>query len=191
MVECREGHQFCRECLKRLFETALGDQKAVSRVHFQGVISSSDSTVHPQPVHCMDGSGCKALFSDREMEKVLVPRMANSYLALIQRKELEAAGIENLETCPSCEFAIVIENEEEKLFRCQHPECEMVSCRACKKPVRGWTNCAAIQLADSHIAPLQDHIPRTCAEASTADKLGKRHTVEEAMTEVRYETSVA
>ena len=92
----------------------------------------------------MDGSGCKALFSDHEMQKVLAPRIANSYLALIQRKELEAAGIENLETCPSCEFAIVIENEEEKLFTCQHPECEVVSCRACKKPVRGRINFAMV-----------------------------------------------
>ena len=88
-----------------------------------------------QPVHCMHESGCQAEFAERDVKKVLVPKVANSYLALVQRKELEAAGLENLETCPSCEFAIVIENDNEKLFTCQHPDCETVSCRGCKKPV--------------------------------------------------------
>jgi uncharacterized protein YqgV (UPF0045/DUF77 family) len=48
-----------------------------------------------------------------------------------------------------------------------------------------------IWLSNSHTASLQDHIPRTCAEASADDKLGKRHTVEEAMTEVKHGPSVA
>jgi hypothetical protein len=30
MIQCRDGHFFCRDCFKRLLETALGDQKAVS-----------------------------------------------------------------------------------------------------------------------------------------------------------------
>ena len=83
----------------------------------------------------MHESGCQAEFAERDVKKVLVPKVANSYLALVQRKELEAAGLENLETCPSCEFAIVIENDNEKLFTYQHPDCEAVSCRGCKKPV--------------------------------------------------------
>jgi TRIAD3 protein (E3 ubiquitin-protein ligase RNF216) len=134
MVRCREDHLFCRDCLKRLLETALGDQKAVSRAHDPPTWPDANRN-RLQPVHCMDGSGCKALFGEKEIQKVLTPKMANSYFALVQRKELEAAGIENLETCPFCEFAIVIENEQEKLFTCQHPACEVVSCRSCKKPV--------------------------------------------------------
>jgi len=40
MVQCREGHQFCRDCLKRLLETALGDQKAVSQDRAPDTVNS-------------------------------------------------------------------------------------------------------------------------------------------------------
>jgi TRIAD3 protein (E3 ubiquitin-protein ligase RNF216) len=83
----------------------------------------------------MDPSECKAMFRESELKKALTPKTLNSYLALVQRKELEAAGIKNLETCPYCEYAIVMENEHEKLFRCEHPECAVVSCRSCKRHV--------------------------------------------------------
>ena len=50
-------------------------------------------------------------------------------------KEIEDAGLEGLEECPFCDFKVVIDNEEEKLFRCQKEDCMAVSCRACKKLV--------------------------------------------------------
>lgn len=96
----------------------------------------------------MHESGCKAEFTERNVKKVLAPRIANSYFALVQRKELEAAGLENLESCPSCEFAIVIDNEHEKLFTCQHPECQIVSCRGCKKPVSSSVLVPTVLVAD-------------------------------------------
>lgn len=53
-----------------------------------------------------------------------------------QRKEVEAAGLEGLEECPFCEWGCVIENAEEKLFRCGNIDaCGVVSCRGCKKVV--------------------------------------------------------
>lgn len=57
------------------------------------------------------------------------------YHNILQRKELEAAGIQGLESCPACEYAVVIENENEKLFRCEMEDCGLVSCRACRREV--------------------------------------------------------
>lgn len=57
------------------------------------------------------------------------------YDRVVARKEVEAAEIDGLEECPFCEYKVVIENEAEKLFRCQAEACGAVSCRACKKPV--------------------------------------------------------
>lgn len=71
-----------------------------------------------------------------------------------QEKAIEQAGIEGLEvlclishivyltysfplqSCPFCSYSVVIENEQERLFRCESEECGIVSCRACKKEVR-------------------------------------------------------
>lgn len=64
-----------------------------------------------------------------------MPKLLELYERVSQRKELEAAGLENLEECPFCEYQVVIENEHEKLFRCEREECGAVSCRKCKKPV--------------------------------------------------------
>lgn len=138
----------------------------------------------------MHESGCRAEFTERDMKKVLTPKVTNSYFALVQRKELEAAGLENLETCPSCEFAIVIDNEHEKLFTCQHPNCQVVSCRACKKPVSSCIWPGTVDLY-SLCCSIQDHIPKTCAEAAAEDEhLNSRHTIEEAMTQVSVDGSI-
>lgn len=84
----------------------------------------------------MDQSGCTALFSQPELERFLTPKLLELYHRVKQRKDIEAAGLENLEECPFCDYKCVIENEMEKLFRCESEDCGAVSCRECKKPVR-------------------------------------------------------
>ena len=88
----------------------------------------------------MDGDGCPALFDDSELKRVLKPSLFELYEKLRSEKAIEAAELEGLETCPFCPYALVIENEHERLFRCGNEECMKVSCRQCKKP---------------------DHLPRT------------------------------
>lgn len=84
----------------------------------------------------MDQSGCKLAFPESELGRFLTPQLFTLYQRVKQRKEIEAAGLENLEECPFCEYKVVIENESEKLFRCENTDCGAVSCRECKKPVR-------------------------------------------------------
>lgn len=54
------------------------------------------------------------------------------------------AEIKHLETCPFCEFATIMPNQNDKIFRCFNPECFKDSCRFCKK---------------------LNHLPMTCEEA--------------------------
>ncbi len=86
-------------------------------------------------IKCMDQSSCQELFPQSELERFLSGRLMDLYLRIKQRKEIAAAGLSGLEECPFCEFKVVIENEHEKLFRCQNEECLSVSCRQCKKAV--------------------------------------------------------
>ncbi len=108
----------------------------------------------------MDTSGCQAVFSQRVLADVVGENTMSLYHRLRQMKDLELACIDGLESCPHCPFAIVIDNPEEKLFRCINPACLKVTCRKCKRA---------------------DHIPKRCEEVEEAFKLDKRHTIEEAM----------
>jgi len=83
----------------------------------------------------MDQSNCKEPFPDYELERVLSPKLLDLYYRTKQRKEIAAANIQGLEECPFCDFKYVIENPDEKLFRCQNDECQAISCRSCKRPV--------------------------------------------------------
>lgn len=121
MVQCAEGHLFCRECARRNAEEQIGNRKT--------------------DLVCMDQSSCAAVFPESEIARFLPEKTLALYHRIKQGKEIEKAGLEGLESCPFCDYACVIENEEEKLFRCQNDDCLAVSCRKCKK---------------------HDHLPRSC-----------------------------
>ncbi|KAI0742253.1 hypothetical protein C8Q80DRAFT_1108089 [Daedaleopsis nitida] len=142
MVQCPEAHLFCISCMMTYAETKLGE--------------------HDARIVCMDQSGCKLLFPESELRRFLTPKLLELYERVKQRKEIEAAGLEGLEECPFCEYKVVIENEQERLFRCENESCGAVTCRQCKK---------------------LDHLPKSCqAEVDDDKKLDVRHAIEEAMT---------
>ncbi|KLT39658.1 hypothetical protein CC85DRAFT_183013 [Cutaneotrichosporon oleaginosum] len=140
LVACPEGHMFCRTCVASLAENKLGE--------------------HQIDIICMDMSQCDAPFSDAVLAAVCGEQTMSLYHRLRQMKDLEMAAIDGLESCPHCPFAMVIDNPDEKLFRCHNPACSKVTCRNCKRP---------------------DHIPKRCEEMEQEFKLDKRHAVEEAM----------
>ncbi|KAF8911320.1 hypothetical protein CPB85DRAFT_1303537 [Mucidula mucida] len=114
MVQCPDAHLFCSDCVTQYAETQLGS--------------------HDSSILCMDQSGCKHPFPDSELHRLLSPKLWELYERVKQRKEIEAAGLEGLEECPFCEYKCVIENPEEKLFRCGNEDsCGAVTCRNCKK----------------------------------------------------------
>ncbi|KAH8112643.1 hypothetical protein DFH11DRAFT_1511497 [Phellopilus nigrolimitatus] len=141
MVQCPDAHLFCSSCMTSYVENLLGQ--------------------HDPNIKCMDQSGCKVPFSDTELARFLSPKLLNLYHRVKQTREIEAAGLDGLEECPFCEYKVVIENPEEKLFRCEREECSAVSCRSCKK---------------------LDHLPKSCKEAESDKGSDARHQIEEAMT---------
>lgn len=83
------------------------------------------------------GDGCTAHFGDSELRRVLPPKLLELYERVRQRRDVEAAGLDDMEECPFCDFKMIFEvdADTDKLFRCQNPECEQISCRKCKKIV--------------------------------------------------------
>ncbi|KAB5576401.1 ring finger protein [Coniochaeta sp. 2T2.1] len=143
MVHCNGDsiHWFCRGCARMNAETQIGMGK------FE--------------LNCMSMNSCAATFS-RDQQAIFIDK--NTAIAL-ERIEQEAAlrlaGIENLETCPFCPFAAEYPPvEEDKEFRCLRADCEIVSCRLCRK---------------------ETHIPKTCAEVAQEEGHSGRRLIEEAM----------
>ncbi|KAK0190321.1 hypothetical protein F5146DRAFT_1043758 [Armillaria mellea] len=142
MVQCPDAHLFCSDCVTAYASTQLG--------------------AHDVNILCMDQSGCKHPFPESELRRLLSPKLMELYERVKQRKEIEAAGLDGLEECPFCEYKCVIENPDEKLFRCGNDEtCGAVTCRSCKKV---------------------DHLPKSCKEMEEDKHLDGRHAIEEAMT---------
>ena len=124
MIQCEDGHLFCTDCMTSYAENLLGS--------------------HNVSVVCMDQSGCKLPFPESELRRFLPEKLMELYERVKQRKEIEMAGLEGLEECPYCEFKCVIENPDEKLFRCGDTDnCGAITCRQCKKPVSGQTSTIA------------------------------------------------
>lgn len=110
----------------------------------------------------MDSSGCRSVFTETTLRRVLPTKTMALVERLRQADDLKAAEIDGLEHCPYCPYAMVIDNPEERLFQCMGSDCGQVTCRQCKKP---------------------NHLPKRCAEAAADAKLDARHAIEEAMAE--------
>ncbi|TPX26748.1 hypothetical protein DIZ76_012210 [Coccidioides immitis] len=145
MIPCAgdQTHFFCQSCIKANAETQIGYMR--------------------YEIHCMDTSGCNALFSQVELADILGTALMRKIDDLRQRDEIEKAEIDGLEECPFCDFkAIYPPVEENREFRCLKSECWKVSCRSCKGG---------------------SHVPKTCDEARKEKNIPVRHKIEEAMSE--------
>ncbi|MCJ1282927.1 hypothetical protein MMC26_002253 [Xylographa opegraphella] len=141
-TQCNNFHFFCLDCAQRNAKS----QVELSRYE----------------IKCIDSSGCKAEFTMAEKHRFLDAKLLEVLDRLQQQSELRTAGLENLESCPFCDYAAIYPPvAENKEFRCRMPDCERVSCRLCK--------------ADSHL-------PLTCLEYKKEQGVSERHVLEEAMT---------
>jgi hypothetical protein len=87
-------------------------------------------------INCIDQSGCAAPIPESELRRFLPDGMMKLWERVKQRKEIEAAGLGGLEECPFCDYAVIIDDAEDKLLRCENLDvCGVVSCRTCKKSV--------------------------------------------------------
>ncbi|OLN98060.1 E3 ubiquitin-protein ligase RNF216-like protein 2, partial [Colletotrichum chlorophyti] len=144
MVHCSnedKDHFFCIECARRNAETVIGISK--------------------YELVCMSMDGCAAGFSHSQRQKFLDEHLTAALDRIEYEAVLRMSGIENLETCPFCPYAAEYPPvEHNREFKCDNPECEVISCRLCRE---------------------ETHIPKTCEEAARESGIGARREIEEAM----------
>ncbi|KAF2886030.1 hypothetical protein ILUMI_20143, partial [Ignelater luminosus] len=139
IYKCENGCVFCKNCVRSGAEVAFGDGKL-------DFVCLNNYTSH---------------FNLQTLQAVLNPKMFSKVALKKQVEEVKAAGIEDLETCPFCDF-VTIPAREDKLFRCLNPECMKESCRSCKEPSR---------------------LPLRCEEVEKEDNVKVRTYIEDKMTE--------
>lgn len=105
-------------------------------------------------------SDCVLIIILINLQCVLPSKLFSKIAQKKQMEEVKAAGIENLECCPFCDFA-TIPNAASKLFQCLNPDCMTESCRQCKEI---------------------SHIPLSCVEVEKPADIQARTHIEETMT---------
>ena len=143
-----ETHYFCIDCAERNASNDIGNSR--------------------YDLRCMDQSGCTATFSRDQRKRFLDDNMIEKLERIQQQDEIRKADLQNLSTCPFCDFAAICPPvEEDREFRCHNLECGEISCRHCK---------------------LKSHIPLTCEESKKEDGVSERRVIEEARTEALIRT---
>ncbi|KAK9881518.1 hypothetical protein WA026_016398 [Henosepilachna vigintioctopunctata] len=139
---CSNNCVFCKGCIIKSVEVAFGEGKLV--------------------FPCL--GDCGSHFSLQNLQNVLPPNLFSKIAQKHAVAEVKAAGIEDLESCPFCDFATILSSSPEtnKIFVCQNPECLKESCRLCKEP---------------------SHVPLRCDEVEKDDDVKKRVYIENKMTE--------
>ncbi|KAJ3133947.1 hypothetical protein HK100_003978 [Physocladia obscura] len=101
MTQCEDGHLFCLECARRAAENLIGLRKTA--------------------LTCLETGGCKFLFPRVEIVRFLTPLVLSGYDRLVQEENLRIASISDLESCPFCDFAIIMPTDRniDKLFACK------------------------------------------------------------------------
>lgn len=104
---------------------------------------------------------CDGGFSQKERRKFLDDRLIRALDRIESAAVLLLANLEGLARCPFCNYAAECPPvEEDKEFRCENPECGIVSCRLCQS---------------------ETHVPKTCAELAREKGHSARREIEEAM----------
>jgi TRIAD3 protein (E3 ubiquitin-protein ligase RNF216) len=147
MVQCMEGHLFCRECARRAAEDRLGLRKT----DFQ----------------CMSGEGCTAGFRLKEIQLFLDPAAYQLYHSIIQEQEVQAAVGELTSSyfvsCPFCSFGALMDDapEDNKLFHCL--KCQKTSCRLCQRESHVPMSCE--EMDKDKVVALQHKVEEAMTEA--------------------------
>ncbi|XP_064624120.1 uncharacterized protein LOC135485687 [Lineus longissimus] len=146
MKACVDGHLCCAECVRRSAEENIGSSKLT--------------------FPCLHGD-CEEEYTMKTLQEVLPSNVFSGLLNKIQEEEVKQAGIENLVSCPFCSFATIMEDENDKVLRCQNPDCLKESCRLCQEP---------------------NHIPLKCEEVEKQGQTNMRTYIENKISEAMIRT---
>jgi hypothetical protein len=73
--------------------------------------------------------GCDGFFSLSALSGLLAPSLFANLLREVQKVELTAAAVGDLESCPFCGFGVEIQDPTMTVFKCLNALCGIDTCR--------------------------------------------------------------
>ena len=96
------------------------------------------------------------MMEEEAVKKALPSALFNKLQQKRQLEEVEAAGLEDLEKCPACNYATIIPDAGVKVLVCGNPECGKETCRECRE---------------------ESHTPLACNEVERDEEVGDRFRI--------------
>ena len=141
MVQCPEGHLFCKQCVERQIETAISEGRS--------------------DVPCLKFGGCNSVIPISELERTIPEKTIER---LIQTETLNAitqAEIENKVKCHKCGYIILYEGEGP--MNC--PQCHSQTCPKCGEAWHPKITCEQMKEIDKERLveeKMNEAVVRTC-----------------------------
>jgi len=126
MILCNSNHMYCKECVARGANVAIGDGKTI--------------------IQCL--GQCDEEISWQELQRALAPNVLSKLLQKRQAEEVATAGLNGLVSCPFCPYVCLMEDISDKILVCMNPECGRESCRLCKAPSHVPLRCEEVESQD-------------------------------------------
>mmetsp|Transcript_31138 Transcript_31138/g.57954 ORF Transcript_31138/g.57954 Transcript_31138/m.57954 type:complete len:741 (-) Transcript_31138:1060-3282(-) len=127
LIQCSEGHLFCRTCLKSYIENTLfGSGKT--------------------RLACMSsaaGEPCPGTYSERFVETALPPLVYQKYQDAVAQEAVKAANIEGLLQCHACGYQAELSSDAGSVLTC--PSCAQQTCRYCQEEAHIPLRCSEVE----------------------------------------------
>jgi len=150
LVQCSEGHLFCRTCVRKYVEeTVFGNGKS----HVKCITSESPA--------------CEGFFPDSMLKQALPEATYQKYQEAVARDVVSGAKI-SLVTCCKCSLQVELEESAGTVLVC--PGCSTETCRLCGEESHIPLRCSEVEKKTQTDARL------TVEEAMTAARLRQCHT---------------
>jgi len=125
VVQCSDGHLFCRHCLQKYAEqTLFGD----GRTQLKCMCTTETCTGH---------------FSERTLAVALPPQVLAKLEEAITKKMIAEANLEDIITCHSCSLQVELPMDAGKVLTC--PKCAKQTCRDCKDEAHVPLKCSEVE----------------------------------------------
>lgn len=153
LIQCSEGHLFCKNCLKHYVE--------------ETVFGGGRSTIK-----CMSSEGCQGFFPD-SMIKVAVPeKVFAKYSEALTRDALKAADINDLVNCHHCQMQVSLPADCGNVLVC--PGCDAETCRLCGEEAHIPLKCSEVEKKSETQARLSVEEAMTAARIRECPKCKTR-----------------
>lgn len=142
LVQCPEGHLFCKKCVEHQIETAIGEGRST--------------------IKCLSMDGCENCLTIAELERTMPDNLVKRLFQTEAMNELYKADLEGIVKCHKCGYMVFFEGREVPMV-C--PECKSKTCAMCGQAYHVGMTCQQMQEIDKNRLveeKMNEAIVRTC-----------------------------